>query len=128
MAIRDTSTTQLLHRRIVLAGTVSLAALLTAAAAQAQTATREVQVAQAQTAQVDEIIVTGTRVVRDGYEAPTPVSVVSAESILAQAPVNIADVVNQLPAFSGSRTPHSTNSNTGNGTVGSKTCNIIRLK
>ena len=48
MAIRDTSTTQLSHRRIVLAGTVSLAALLTAAAAQAQTATREVQVAQAQ--------------------------------------------------------------------------------
>jgi outer membrane receptor protein involved in Fe transport len=127
MAIRDTSTTQLSHRRIVLAGTVSLAALLTAAAAQAQTATREVQVAQAQTAQVDEIIVTGTRVVRDGYEAPTPVSVVSAESILAQAPVNIADVVNQLPAFSGSRTPHSTNSNTGNGTVGSNSLNLRGL-
>ena len=37
--------------------------------------------AAATEASVDEIVVTGTRVVRDGYEAPTPVSVIGVEEI-----------------------------------------------
>jgi iron complex outermembrane receptor protein len=85
--------------------------------------------ADQQTAQaaVEEIVVSGTRIVRDGYEAPTPVSVVTGEDLRAQAPVNIADVVNQLPAFSGSRTPYSGNSSTGNGTVGVNSLNLRGL-
>ncbi len=124
-----------LSRRVRLTGTASVIALLTATQVQASdaaTAGQElVQVAQAggqaPAAAVDEIIVTGTRVVRDGYEAPTPVSVVSSSDILAQAPVNIADVVNLLPSFAGSRTPHSGNSGTGNGTVGTNSLNLRGL-
>ncbi len=118
-------------RRVRLTGTASVIALL--AAANVHAADAFVQIAPAadpqlaQAAPVDEIVVTGTRVVRDGYEAPTPVSVVSTADILAQAPVNIADVVNQLPAFAGSRSPHSGNSGTGNGTVGTNSLNLRGL-
>ncbi|MBB5730711.1 outer membrane receptor protein involved in Fe transport [Sphingomonas prati] len=52
----------------------------------------------------DEVTVTGTRIVRDGYSAPTPVTVLGRAEIAAQAPANIADFVNQLPAIAGSGT------------------------
>src|SRR6478609_128639 len=51
-------------------------------------------------APTEEIIVTGTRVVRDGYEAPTPVSVVTVEQLQTSATDNIADYVNTLPSIS----------------------------
>ena len=50
----------------------------------------------------EEIVVTGSRIVRDGYEAPTPVTVVGAEVLQDAAKTNIADVLNNLPAFQGS--------------------------
>jgi len=50
----------------------------------------------------EEIVVTGSRIVRDGYEAPTPVTVVGAEALQDAAKTNIADVLNNLPAFQGS--------------------------
>ncbi|MCI4591937.1 TonB-dependent receptor [Sphingobium sp. BYY-5] len=51
-----------------------------------------------------QIVVTGSRIVRDGYNAPTPVTVMSKADITAQAPANISDFVNQLPAIAGSGT------------------------
>ena len=56
-----------------------------------------------------EIIVTGTRIVRDGYNAPTPVSVISTKELQAEAPANISDFVNTLPAVRGSGTAASSN-------------------
>lgn len=47
-----------------------------------------------------EVTVTGTRIVRDGYEAPTPVSVLGVEELSAMAVTNIVDAVNRLPALS----------------------------
>ena len=41
----------------------------------------EAPATQAAQATIDEITVTGTRVVRDGYEAPTPVSVLGADEL-----------------------------------------------
>jgi outer membrane receptor protein involved in Fe transport len=65
--------------------------------------------AQAQSVQVpavvDEIVVTGTRVVRDGYEAPTPLTVLNVDEIEAVAPANIAEFVNQIPSVVESTTP-----------------------
>ena len=50
---------------------------------------------------VDEIVVTGSRIIRDGYEAPTPVTVVGVET-LQQAPTQqISEYMNTLPAFAG---------------------------
>lgn len=51
-----------------------------------------------------EVVVTGSRIVRDGYDAPTPVAVLGEADIAAQAPANISDFVNQLPAIAGSGT------------------------
>jgi iron complex outermembrane receptor protein len=50
-------------------------------------------------ATVEEVMVTGSRIIRNGYEAPTPTTVIGAADIQARAPANIADYVNQLPAM-----------------------------
>ncbi len=62
--------------------------------------------AQSETAQLDveQIIVTGSRIVRDGYEAPTPVSVLGADELNVMAVTNISEAVNRLPAFTNSVT------------------------
>ncbi|HWK50475.1 MAG TPA: TonB-dependent receptor, partial [Steroidobacter sp.] len=66
-----------------------------------------------------EVVVTGTRIVRDGYEAPTPVSVLGVEQIQSFGSPNIADAVNTLPALSGSVSPASsvTTASTGNSNI-----------
>lgn len=51
---------------------------------------------------VEELVVTGTRIVRDGYDAPTPVSVMGAEDLKATATTQIAESINRMPVFSGS--------------------------
>lgn len=51
---------------------------------------------------VKDIIVTGSRIQSAGFEAPTPVSVVDAESLIKTAPASLADGLNQLPAFQNS--------------------------
>lgn len=50
-----------------------------------------------------EVVVTGSRVVRNGFQAPTPVTVVSVEDLVKASPTNIPDALNQLPQFTGSR-------------------------
>ncbi len=76
-----------------------MVALLGAGAAHAQE-----QLAQAE---VEEITVTGSRIVRDGYQAPTPVSVIGVEQMQNQATSNLADFVNTLPSLAASATPQS---------------------
>src|ERR1700749_3911913 len=48
----------------------------------------------------EQVVVTGSRVARDGFQAPTPVTVLGADFLNAKADVNIADSVTQLPQFS----------------------------
>jgi outer membrane receptor protein involved in Fe transport len=50
------------------------------------------------------IIVTGSRIQRTGYDQPTPVTVQTTEALLESAPTSIADGLNRLPQFQGSRT------------------------
>jgi iron complex outermembrane receptor protein len=57
---------------------------------------------------VEEVMVTGSRIIRDGYEAPTPTTVIGAADIQARAPANIADYVNQLPAMGVGNSPRTT--------------------
>ncbi|MGC4028334.1 MAG: TonB-dependent receptor [Steroidobacteraceae bacterium] len=56
---------------------------------------------------LQEVTVTGSRiVVRDGYTAPTPVTVVSTEAILSGSPTaNVSQYLNTMPVFAGSSTP-----------------------
>lgn len=65
---------------------------------------------------VETIVVTGSRIVRDGYQAPSPTSVISIEEIQQRAPANVADFVNQLPQMGNPVSPRTTtNSSTTTG-------------
>ncbi len=75
----------------------------------------------------EEITVTGSRIVRDGYSAPTPLSVISAKELKAEAPANISDFVNTLPAVRGSGTSASSNGSLSNGAAGINTVNLRNL-
>lgn len=52
-----------------------------------------------------DIIVTGSRISRSGFEAMTPTTVVGAEDLEQSAAANPADLLNTLPAFRASTTP-----------------------
>ena len=51
------------------------------------------------TASPGEIVVTGSRIVANGYKAPTPVTVVSTTELLKKAPESIAAGLATLPQF-----------------------------
>jgi outer membrane receptor protein involved in Fe transport len=62
-------------------------------------------VSRPEAGQLVEIVVTSTRIVRDGYEAPTPTTVISTEDIEKSAQVSLADYINQLPELGNSLAP-----------------------
>jgi len=60
---------------------------------------------QDESAAVKDIVVTGSRIVRDGYTAPTPVTVATTDDLLKSTPSNIPDALNKLPQFQNSSSP-----------------------
>lgn len=56
----------------------------------------------AEPASPGDIVVTGSRVITNGNNSPTPVTVVSTEALLQVTPSNVPDALNRLPIFSGS--------------------------
>jgi iron complex outermembrane receptor protein len=50
------------------------------------------------------IVVTGSRIQKTGYSQPTPVTVQTSEVLLSSSPVSLAEGLNKLPQFLGSRT------------------------
>lgn len=56
---------------------------------------------------VGEIVVTGSRIVHNGYTAPTPVTVAPIADLQLATPTNIPDALNKLPQFLGSTGPRS---------------------
>ncbi|WP_176593765.1 TonB-dependent receptor domain-containing protein [Sphingobium sp. EM0848] len=116
-----------LNRRSRLKATSAAAAILClidAGAARAQMAEAAAQ-AKGEVS-VSDIVVTGSRVVREGFTAPTPTTVIGVEQIRAAAPASIADYVNQLPALVGSNTPRIANTGA-SATVGSNLFNLRSL-
>lgn len=83
--------------------------------------------AGAQATGVESIEVTGTHIVRNGFQAPTPVTVLDPEYLKAAAPANIADVVTQLPSVVGSTTNQNTNQSFSAGQDGVVTINLRNL-
>jgi outer membrane receptor protein involved in Fe transport len=76
----------------------------------------------------EDIVVTGTRIVRSGFSSPTPLNVVSLEEIQNSSPTNnIADFVNQLPALSGSTRPSNSRLSLSSGTAGINALNLRNL-
>lgn len=105
--------------------TAGVSAFCLAGLAHAQTVEGAAEEAEGEP--VQEITVTGTRIVRDGYDAPTPVSVISTKELKAEAPANISDFVNTLPAVRGSGTSASSNGALSNGGAGVNTVNLRSL-
>jgi hypothetical protein len=80
------------YKREILATASALAMIGLAGVAHAQTTTPVA---------VEEVVVTGSRIARVGFIAPTPVTAVTSEQIKATAPNDIADSLATVPAFRG---------------------------
>jgi outer membrane receptor protein involved in Fe transport len=80
---------------------------------------------------LEEVVVTGSRVIINGNDSPTPITVVTTEDLTTVHPGNIAEALNDMPVFSGSR---GMNSNTGtSGAAGSPATstnagNVVNLR
>lgn len=60
------------------------------------------QQAEPAVSEVGEVVVTGSRIAADGFQQPTPVTVVGEQEIQLAMPVTIANYLNDLPSFGGS--------------------------
>lgn len=76
---------------------------------------------------LEEVTVTGTRVVRDGFESPTPVTVLGQESLDEMGVTVVADAVNRLPMFSGSVTTRNASTTISGGSAGVNTLSLRGL-
>ncbi len=75
-----------------------------------------------------DVVVTGSRVARSGFQAPTPLTVLSRTEIENQSPSNnIADFVNQQPALAGSTKPANSRLNLSSGQAGINALNLRNL-
>lgn len=54
-----------------------------------------------------EVIITGSRIIQNGNDAPTPVTVVGSEQLQNAAPASMADALAQIPQFRSSSRPGS---------------------
>ena len=88
---------------------VSLAALTAAAPSMIGTAYAQ---------GTETVTVSASRIVRDGFQAPTPTTVLAAEDIAAQAQPNIFATVAQLPSLMGSQGTEARTGGTGGGDNG----------
>lgn len=115
--------------RKVLVSSTAFAAMAIAMPAWAQTAAPETQAsAQPAPAEEGEILVTGTRIRRDGFKAPTPLTVLTQEEIQNGSPSNnIADFVNQQPQLAGSTRPANSRLNLSSGQAGINALNLRNL-
>lgn len=66
---------------------------------------------------IDDIVVTGSRIVRQDYVANSPISTVSAEQIQARGDVNVEQILNQLPQVVPGLSANSNNPSNGSATV-----------
>ena len=62
--------------------------------------------------ELTEVVVTGTRAARDGYEAPSPTNVISAAVIDNQGATSLGEILEQTGMIKGTRNPNSNAVNT----------------
>lgn len=103
---------------------LALAMTITGSAALAQDATP--QSADAEARENADIIVTGSRLGRTGYDAPTPVNVVGEQRMEDLGITNVADALNQIPSFRAMSTP-AMNSFRVSGNIGARTLDLRGL-
>ena len=69
-------------------------------------------------AAVEAVVVTGSRIIQNGNNMPTPVTVVSTEQLTTTTPRTVIEALQQLPVFSGTRNNTSQPGNGGGNGVG----------
>ena len=82
------------------------------------------QTADANAGSTETVVVSGSRLVTNGAQAPTPLTVVSAEQLQLAAPTNLVDGLLQMPVFLGS----SSVLNQSTGTTGSNGAANLNLR
>jgi iron complex outermembrane recepter protein len=68
-------------------------------------------------ATIDDVVVTGSRIVRQDYVANSPISTVTSEQIEARGDVNVEQILNQLPQVVPGLSANSNNPSNGSSTV-----------
>ena len=63
--------------------------------------------AEMSTTTVETVAVTGSRVISDAANSPTPLTAISTAQLQATTPSNVPDALNKLPVFQGSAQPRS---------------------
>jgi len=76
----------------------------------------------------DGIVVTGSRVIKNGNNSPSPTTIASTQELLAVQPGQLNDALQSLPVFAGSRGSASNPSSTGSSTGGNGAANVISLR
>src|ERR1700744_6266333 len=72
----------------------------------------------------ETVVVTGSRVIADVANSPTPLTVVTTQQLEATTPSDIPDALNKLPVFQGSSSP----TQTGGAGTGGSGGNILNLR
>ena len=106
---------------------VSLMALASAAWAQESAPPQSTASEGAASTVVSDIIVTGSRAIRDGRDAPTPLTVAGMDQ-LQLTTTNIPEALNKLPQFAGSTTNVGAGNGAGSGRSNIFTGNFINLR
>ncbi|MCW2369031.1 TonB-dependent receptor plug domain-containing protein [Sphingobium sp. B11D3D] len=109
------------------AAILAMAAIGVASAAHAQDQGGPAPQAEDQAASgSQEIVVTGSRITRGGFTAPTPVTAIGRDRLETTAATNIGDVLSQLPSFRATSSPSATQTTPGNA-VGSRVLELRSL-
>ena len=93
---------------------VSRTLLSTALAAAIAGTTGTTAMAQ-DTAQLEELVITGSRIRMTGMETPTPVTAMEAMELTTMAPGNMIDSLSQLPQFLNNSSPQTSTNFAGTG-------------
>ncbi|HET7084748.1 MAG TPA: TonB-dependent receptor [Rhizomicrobium sp.] len=103
-------------KKLMLGGSVVALLATTAAVAQAQDANN-----------VESVVVSSSRISIQGYEAPTPVTVIGAAQLQRDAHVSIGDSIRELPSVGSSDSP-SNGSHSGNAAQGDAGIDTVNLR
>ena len=74
------------------------------------------------------VTVTGSRVIKNGNDSPIPVTVVQPQDLLALAPGNLNNSINDLPVFAGSRGTQANPAVAGSAAAGFGASNSLNLR
>jgi iron complex outermembrane receptor protein len=80
-------------------------------------------------APVTSVVITGSRVIRNGDSSPSPVTVVSADDLMTARPgATLAEALTTMPVFAGSRGASSNPTTAGSAAGGSGSANQLNLR